>query len=67
MEVRLQSIEMPECVHRIRGVEAVTAHVDEDGVLVHRLHLAGDLRILDYPADEWWMTISGVLAKRRDI
>lgn len=67
MEVRMQSIEMPECVHRIRGVEAITSHVNDEGVLVHRIHLAGDLRMLDYPADEWWMTISGVLAKRRDI
>lgn len=67
MEVRLQSMEMPECVHRIRNVEAVTAHVDKDGILVHRLHLAGDCRWLDYPADEWYMTISGVLARREDI
>ena len=67
MEVRLQSVEMPECIHRIRRVEAVTAYVNEEGVLVHRLHLPGDCRVLDYPADEWYMTISGVLSRREDI
>lgn len=67
MEVRLQSIEMPECIHRIRSVEAVTAYVTDEGVLVHRLHLPGDCRTLDYPADEWRMTISGVLSRREDI
>ena len=60
MEVSLQSIELRECVHRIRGVEDVEAVMDhENGILVHRLHIGGG-RYLDYPADEWRMTISGV-------
>ena len=63
MDVRLQSIEMPECVHRITRVEDVEAVVDHEmGILVHRLHIGGG-RYLDYPADEWFMTISGI---RRD-
>lgn len=63
MEVKLQSIELPECIHRIQGVEDVEAVVDhEQGVLVHRLHIGGG-RHLDYPADEWYMTIRSV---RRD-
>lgn len=64
MEVKLQSIELPECIHRIQGVEDVEAVVDhEQGVLVHRLHIGGG-RHLDYPADEWYMTIRSV---RRDL
>lgn len=63
MEVKLQSIELPECIHRIRGVEDVEGVVDHDsGILVHRLHLGGG-RYLDYPADEWYMTIRSI---RRD-
>lgn len=63
MEVKLQSLELPECVHRIQGVEDVEAVVDhEQGVLVHRLHIGGG-RYLDYPVDEWYMTIRAV---RRD-
>lgn len=63
MEVKLQSLELPECIHRIRGVEDVEGVVDhESGVLVHRLHIGGG-RYLDYPADEWFMTIRSV---RRD-
>ena len=63
MEVRLQSIELPECIHRISGVEDVEAVADhEQGILVHRLHIGGG-RYLDYPADEWYMTICNV---RRD-
>lgn len=63
MEVKLQSLELPECIHRIRGVEDVEGVVDhESGVLVHRLHIGGG-RYLDYPADEWYMTIRSV---RRD-
>lgn len=63
MEVRLQSLELPECIHRISGVEDVEPVVDhENGILVHRLHIGGG-RYLDYPADEWHMTIVGV---RRD-
>ena len=34
----------------------------DTGVLVHRLHIGGG-RYLDYPVDEWYMTICGV---RRD-
>ena len=63
MEVKLQSLELPECIHRIQGVENVEAAVDhENGVLVHRLHIGGG-RYLDYPVDEWYMTIRAV---RRD-
>lgn len=61
MEVRLQSLELRECAHRIRGVQDVEAAM-VDGVLVHRLHIGGG-RYLDYPVDEWYMTISSV---RRD-
>lgn len=61
MEVKLQSIEMPECIHRIRGVMDVIP-IMVDGVLVHRLDIGGG-RHLDYPMDEWYMTITGV---RRD-
>ena len=60
MEVRMQNIELYECIHHIRGVEDVEAVMDHDtGVLVHRLHIGGG-RYLDYPVDEWWMTICGV-------
>ena len=63
MEVRLQSMELPECIHRISGVEDVEAVTDhEQGIMVHRLHIGGG-RYLDYPADEWCMTICNV---RRD-
>lgn len=60
MEVKLQSRVLPECIHRIRGVEDVEAVIDhENDVLVHRLHIGGG-RYLDYPADEWLMTIRAV-------
>ena len=62
MEVRMVSLELPECVHQIRGVYDVEPVMD-DGILVHRLHIGGG-RHLDYPADEWYMTIRSV---RRDL
>lgn len=66
MEVKLQSLELPECIHRIRGVEDVEGVVDHDtGVLVHRLHIGGG-RHLDYPADEWYMTIRSVRRDKHD-
>lgn len=63
MIVRMQNLELYECIHQIRGVYDVEAVMDPDtGVLVHRLHIGGG-RYLDYPVDEWYMTICGV---RRD-
>ena len=61
MEVRLQSRELYECVHRISGVEDVEPIIDhENDVLVYRLHIGGG-RYLDYHADEWRMMICNVM------
>ena len=57
MIVRMQNIELRECTHQIRGVYDVEAVMDHDtGVLMHRLHIGGG-RYLDYPVDEWYITI----------
>lgn len=59
---KLTSRIMPGVVHTYRTVVEVSAHVDEDGVLVHALHLNNDI-VLQYPADEWMLTIQGLKTK----
>ena len=57
MEVRLVNTEMYECVHRYRNVSNVKDHVNEEGTLCYRIELLSG-NVVEYPADEWSITLT---------
>ena len=58
MGISLENRELRGMYHFYNNVVNIAAPVNDEGVVVYRICLAGG-SIIEYPADEWILTLNG--------